>query len=49
MDNIYTYDAMQNITNLSNIAPAGDGSDGFGGETSQNYTYDNIYQLIGYN
>jgi len=46
MQNTYAYDAMQNILNVSNHAAAGTGSDGFGGETSQNFTYDNLYQLI---
>ena len=40
---------MQNILNVSNTATAGIGSDGFGGETSQNYTYDNLYQLTNAN
>ena len=49
MSNTYTYDSMQNILNVSNTAPAGIGSDGFGGVTTQNYNYDNIYQLISSN
>ena len=49
MSNTYTYDSMQNILNVSNTAPAGTGSDGFGGVTTQNYHYDNIYQLISSN
>jgi RHS repeat-associated protein len=45
MDNSYSYDNMQNILGVSNAAAVPAGSSEFGGETSQSFSYDNLYQL----
>jgi hypothetical protein len=45
MDNHYSYDKMQNILGVSNSAAVDIGSSEFGGETSQSFNYDNLYQL----
>jgi len=47
MDNHYGYDKMQNVVLLSNRASVPVGSDLFGGESTQTFTYDNLYQLTG--
>jgi len=44
MDNSYGYDPMSNILNVSNVV-ATIGTTNFGGSTTQNFTYDNLYQL----
>ncbi|WP_283949355.1 MULTISPECIES: SpvB/TcaC N-terminal domain-containing protein [Sulfurimonadaceae] len=49
MDDVYAYDAMQNILGINNRAGVPVDSPYFGGETQQNFSYDNLYQLTGAN
>ena len=43
MDNAYTYDAVDNVTQVTNTAPIP--STGIGGNITHNYSYDGLYRL----
>jgi RHS repeat-associated protein len=43
MDNAYTYDAVDNVTKVTNTAPIP--STGIGGNITHNYAYDGLYRL----
>jgi RHS repeat-associated protein len=44
MDNVYTYDKVSNILNITNNAPV-PSSNLMGGSSEYNYTYDDLYRL----
>ncbi|WP_407334176.1 SpvB/TcaC N-terminal domain-containing protein [Enterovibrio sp. 27052020O] len=45
-DNSYVYGAMSNVLSMTNVASVPVDSNLFGGETSQTFGYDNLYQLV---
>ena len=45
MNNNYTYDKVDNVLSVSNIAPLPLETDGLGGQMTHKYTYDGLYRL----